>query len=666
MKKHIGIYKNENAVREALKTNEIYKPYLVYVEDYGQVMYNAWSYIDQYLDWNLRDSISVAYNDASSHYFSFECYTNFWYEVENASQAISFSDIQTTGYTSGYGCYFTVGENHGDERALTFTIAFREEENGPVVYRLTYTINQSANTSAVIGWYVDGEVTTESIQIPQSGGTAQIKIKNASNWSIIDPEYQIIYSGTTDDVVTVSVSANETYDTQSLNYMVFWQTGDGGGGSMTLTIEQEGLEPASITLDNYAYHEETYNDEYFLENTSTAITINFSNLSAGNIWEITDENDNILASGTTDTSYELPVVNNTGVTPVDAFDNSGTQYSRIACYVWQDDTKENPSAARSFVVFKLPANACMFSLYQPSYTGGISMGYTGGVNPVVLYNYDGKLLVSDSFTSTSSAFTNTWYADNEEIGLGWRFIVNAEPNLVEEDIPVTFEVTVGVDDQGTDDDTYTIDFLQGAYIAPLVSVSYQTDAYDSGLHLIRYNSQRARVTVNGTLEGDVIVFSTNYEDWNEYPNNRYEVSPLSPNSGPCPIMQIPKLYVKVQREGMDIFEETVMVAQDTSNRPWIGWDENLANEIYLPEEEGEGGAYKFIRMPGDYTFVDASASGHGFSTYIDSDTGDLWFETQYNDTGAQIDGSVTAIFEDGEQNQVSYTVTVHQPIPQGD
>lgn len=293
------------------------------------------------------------------------------------------------------------------------------------------------------------------------------------------------------------------------------------------------------------------------------------------------------------------------------------------------------------------------------------MGYSGGVNPVVLYNYDGKSLVGDSFTSMSSAFTDTWYADNEEIGLGWRFIVNATPNLVEEDIPITYAVTVGVDDQGTDDDTYTLDFVQGAYIAPAISVSYQTNAYDSGLHLIRYNSQRARVTVNGTLETDMVEFSTNYEDWNEYPYNRYDVSPLSPNSGPCPIMQIPKLYVKVVRDGMDVMEETVMVAQDTSSRPWIGWDNNLANEIYLPEEEGEGGSYKFIRMPGnDYTFVSASTSGHGFSTYIED--GEIVLETQYNDTGAQIDGSITAIFEDGEQNQVSYTVTVHQPIPQGD
>ena len=664
MKKHIGIYKNENAVMEALKTNEIYKPYLVYVEDFGQVMYNPWSYIDAYLDWNMRDSISVAYNDGSSHYFSFNCNTNFWYEVENASQAISFIDIQTTGYTSSYGCYFTVGENQGDDRALTFTIAFREEENGPVVYRLTYTINQSANTNAVIGWYVDGEVTTESIQIPQSGGTAQIKIKNASDWSIIDPEYQIIYSGTTDDVVTVSVAANETYDTQWLNYMVFWQTGDGGGGSMTLTIEQEGLEPASITLDNYAYHEETYNNEYFLENTSTAITVNFSNLSAGNIWEITDENDNILASGTTDTSYDFPVVNNTGVTPVDAFDNSGTQFSRIACYVWQDDTKENPSAAQSFVVFKLPSNACMFSLYQPSYTGGISMGYTGGVNPVVLYNYDGKLLVSDSFTSTSSAFTNTWYADNEEIGLGWRFIVNAEPNLVEEDIPVTYAVTVGVDDQGTDDDTYTINFLQAAYVAPEVYVPYKTEYYVSGLYLIRYNSIRARVNVNNTIEGDVIQFSTDGENWDELPNNRYEVSPLSDNTGVGPIMVIPQLWVKVQRNGVDIVDDFVMVAQDTSSRPWIGWDTNPENEITLPE--GDGAGYLFAQQPGSYSLVNVSASGHGFSASIDRESGEIWLETEYNDTGNVIDGSITAIFEDGEQNQVSYTVTVHQPIPQGD
>ena len=664
MKKHIGIYKNENAVREALKTNEIYNPYLVYVEDFDQVMYNAWTYIDQYLDWNMRDSISVAYNDASSHFFNFNCYTNFWYEVENASQAISFSNLETTGYTSSYGCYFTVGENQGDDRALTFTVAFREEENGPVVYRLTYTINQSANNGAVVGWFVDGAVTTENIQVPQIGGTAQIKFKNVVSWSVLNNSGETIYSGTTDDVVTVSFAANETYDEVVINYMVEYMGKDGNGGSMWLTAVQEGLEPASITLDNYAYHEETYNDEYFLENTSTAVTVNFSNLSAGNIWEITDENDNILASGTTDTSYDVPVVNNTGVTLVDAFEYSGTQFSRIACYVWADDTKENLSAGQSFIVFKLPSNACMFSLYQPTNTGDTFMGYSGGVNPVVLYNYDGKSLVGDSFTSTSSAFTDTWYADNEEIGLGWRFIVNATPNLVEEDIPITYAVTVGVDDQGTDDDTYTLDFVQGAYIAPAISVSYQTNAYDSGLHLIRYNSQRARVTVNGTLETDVVEFSTDGENWDQLPNNRYEVSPLSTNTGVGPITVIPNLYVKVVRDGMEILNWGISVAQDTSSRPWIGWDSNPENEIYLPEEEGEGGSYKFIRMPGnDYTFVSASASGHGFSTYIED--GEIVLETQYNDTGAQIDGSITAIFEDGEQNQVSYTVTVHQPIAQG-
>ncbi len=665
MKKHIGILKGENEVREALRTKDLYTPYLAYVTDYNQVMYNPWNYIDAYIDWNIRDSISVAYNDGSSHYFSFNCYTDFWYEVENASQAISFSDIQTTGYTSNYGCYFTVGENQGDDRALTFTIAFREEENGPVVYRLTYTINQGANTSTVIGWYVDGAVTTENIQIPQSGGTAQIKIKNASDWSIVDPEYQIIYSGTTDDVVTVSVAANETYNTQSLNYMVFWQSRD-GDGTMTLTAVQEGLELPSVTLDNYAHHQETYTNAYFLENTSTAVTVNFSNLSAGNIWEIADENDNILASGTTSTSYDFPVVNNTGVTPVGAFEYNGAQSSRLLCYVWEDDTKQNPLVAKSFTVFKLPSNACLFSLNQPSATGAVSVIYAGGTIPVLVYNYDGKLLLSETFTSTSTAFTNTWGVyGTSEIGIGWTFEVGAEPNMADEQIPVTLEVTVGVDDQGTDDDTYTLDFLQDAYVAPSIFVSYQTKSYDNGLHLIRYNPSRARVSVANTIPGDVILFSTNGVDWSEYPNNRYEVSPISPNSGPCPIMQIPELHVKVQRNGTDVFTDSVMVAQDTSNRPWIGWDGDLANEIYLPDGAGEGGVYNFVREPGNYTFVSVSATGHGFSAYTDDESGEIVLETQYNDTGVQIDGSITAIFEDGEQNQVLYTVTVHQPTPQG-
>lgn len=659
MKKHIGIYNDDNAVREALRTKELNKPYLVYVHNYGQVMYDPWIYIDARLDWNIRDEISITYNDQNSHYFQIICYTTMWYELVDASSAITFSSLETTGYTSIFGDYFTVAENSGDARVLSFSFDFREEENGPVVYRVTYKINQGANTSAVVGWYVDGEVTTDSIHLPQSGGTAQIKIKNASDWSILDPEYQIIYSGTTDDVVTVSVAANETYDTQWLNYMVFWQTGGGGGGSLTLTVEQEGLEAPSINVDNYVYQDNITNN-YYVENSSSALTIGFDNIGSGMVWEIIDGNSNVLASGDTNSEYDVPVASNTGNTPAMAFDISGTPAPQIIAMVWADSTKESLITNAYITAYVLPANSCVFDVFSPANTSPTEVGFQGETRPVIVYNYDGRILVSDFFTSTSSAFTDTWSSDGEQIDIGWKFDVSASSNEEEEQIPVTYNVTLGVDDQGTDDDTYTINFLQAAYVAPEVYVPYDTEYYASGLYLIRYNSMRARVNVNNTIEGDVILFSTDGENWDELPNNRYEVSPLSANTGVCPIMVIPQLWVKVQRAGMDIVDDFVRVAQDTSSRPWIGWDTNPENEITLPE--GDAAGYLFAQQPGSYSLVNVSASGTGFSVSIDSESGEIWLETQENNTGNVIDGSVTAIFEDGEQNQVSYTVTVHQPV----
>lgn len=212
MKKHIGIFEGEEGIIEALRTGELYKPWLVYDSSDGSLHNTDIMFIEGTLDGNSDCQTSIAWTGATLT-ATFDCYTDFYYNVVT-NDDLEFSE--ESGYGVNATIYVTAGTNSEySTRTLSFDIEFREEENGSVYYTLHYVITQAENATPRV--LLSGELwravnPSQTTQVPYFNyNTDSINI-STTNLSE-DDSYNIkVRNGSSTRTTVTSGTGNINYD----------------------------------------------------------------------------------------------------------------------------------------------------------------------------------------------------------------------------------------------------------------------------------------------------------------------------------------------------------------------------------------------------------------------------------------------------------------------
>ena len=110
------------------------------------------------------------------------------------------------------------------------------------------------------------------------------------------------------------------------------------------------------------------------------------------------------------------------------------------------------------------------------------------------------------------------------------------------------------------------------------------------------------------------------------------------------------------------------MAQDTNYRPYIAWESDPSDEINI---DGHSDTYTFYQQPGNYTLTSVDVAIEGMPTTAMTASlgtdGRIELSVVDNYSGEGIVAVLSAFFEDGNGNQVSYDIVVNQaPIPMTD
>lgn len=211
MKKHIGIYYGEDELIEALRTDELYKPWLVYYTSDGSLHNTDIMFIEGTLDGNSDCQASIAWTGATLT-ATFDCFSEFYYNVVT-NDDLEFSD--DSGYGVNATIYVTAGTNSEySARTLSFDIEFRQEENGSVYYTLHYVITQAANATPRV--QLSGELWRHKLsalmEVPYFAyNTDSINI-STSNLSDEDSYIVTMRNGSNTRVSLTAGTGNINYD----------------------------------------------------------------------------------------------------------------------------------------------------------------------------------------------------------------------------------------------------------------------------------------------------------------------------------------------------------------------------------------------------------------------------------------------------------------------
>ena len=210
MKKHIGIFEGEEGILEALRTGELYKPWLAYDSLDGSLHNTDIIFIEGTLEGNSDCVASIAWTGATLT-ATFDCYTDFYYNV------VTNDDLEISvgsGYTTNATIYVTAGTNSEySTRTLSFDIEFRQEENGSVYYTLHYVITQEE--CGIPRVFLSGELyrfATGNTQVPYFAyNTDSINI-STTNLSDDDSYTITMRNGSNTRVSLTSGTGNINYD----------------------------------------------------------------------------------------------------------------------------------------------------------------------------------------------------------------------------------------------------------------------------------------------------------------------------------------------------------------------------------------------------------------------------------------------------------------------
>lgn len=449
MKKHIGYFKNGDEVMEALRTKELYEPYMIYVEDgEGYVEYDGYFYMSSSLNGgqSYENETAIDYQSQGVQ-FGWNGYQAFWYEIVDISECLTFSGeggYGTSGYSQSYSDNIYITENEGDTaRDAHFTLNLRDEENGSIVYTETYFIHQGyqePSYEAAYGWDHDGELSTDPEEVAQEGDTKFIRFEYVNEWHVFDSSYIEVASGDTDGSYEVVFEANETFYQNNGYFNVTYSDSDGNSFSGTLAYYQPGLELPTIDADNLAFVEPL--GMYISDATYSALTVSFSGLYEGMEWELVDNAlGSTVATGNTDGEYSYTIPNpNTGTTLMDY----GSLSANIKKY--NESTQQWDVVVNRYYNIYLAPNTsgvdrCVFVGYSPT-SSSVNIEFNASQMYVVAYTEGGHAVDSWDAMCDNPSFPGDWSFDGQSnYECGSYVLLTPSTNMLDSALTVTVEAT---------------------------------------------------------------------------------------------------------------------------------------------------------------------------------------------------------------------------------
>lgn len=643
MEKHIGIYKGENDVLEALKNQELFYPYLIWCEDFGQVMNTPWEYVRVRINDSDFDNISVG---SGNQYIglSISCNDSMYYQLTFPSE-LTLEGIPASGYTQYDNGALILGANEtGEDRVVEFDITFSEEEHGDTTYARHFTINQPAVVYPEIGWLVDGNITTDNQFVPYTGGNVTIAIINVGSWEVRDNNDNVLDSGVGDSEVLVSVASSTTTNNTSMQYSVLYYDLEGNYLASYLGLVLQGVQPPEIDLDALWFDtQEGRQPVPYYSYDTTAITISTSTMGESDSYKIdvsTGSTYVTVTSGTGNFEVEIPVVSNTGTT-VTKINGSQSGYGMIRVLT----TAHGLTFSTTYTPYLLPNNVIAFNRNNPtSTTANISFNDAETIGVVVFTNEDSVTGVT--LTSQSSAYTGEWTYEETEIEIGELIEIVPTINMEQEEIFVDLGIELS-------QENLTFSVIQGQYKDPSRAslASYCIYSIDDTFVLL-YNRSTVVLRVSNLLPTDTVLYSDTQGHYYEYTDiktfNRSIHTGINQTGA---IRQIGDFNVEVVRDGdtfnvfdwyiyQDCTTKPELIYPDTPDSTSIEFDSG-AQSIELVSLVSGTMALTGVTVPSGWT---ATTDGNNFTLDIPA-----------NETGSDIDEIITANYVDNDSN--TYTAS---------